>query len=97
MQNSRFHTRSILIATRDGNRLFSSPSEVPPHLRRPLEEALHNEWTTTIIIADQNGRDEALKRIQVLQSPPHPPFPYARHAALAGLGAFLLWALATLR
>jgi hypothetical protein len=97
MANSQFKTRSILIANRDGNRLYTSPDQIPADLRRPLEKALDHEWATTIIIADENGREEALKRLHTGHAPPQQAFPYAKHAALAGLGAFLAWVFLTLR
>lgn len=97
MAGSRFKTRSILIANRDGNRLYTSPDQVPAGLRRPLEKALDHEWATTIIIADENGREEALKRLQTGHIPTQEAFPYAKHAAIAGLGAFLAWVFLTLR
>jgi hypothetical protein len=97
MANAHFKTRSILIANRDGNRLYTSPGQIPPDLRRPLEQALEHEWATTIVIADENGREEALKRLHTGHVTPQQAFPYARHAALAGLGAFLTWVFLTLR
>lgn len=97
MATSQFKTRSILIANRDGNRLYTSPHQIPADLRRPLEKALDHEWATTIIIADENGREEALKRLHTGHAPPQQSFPYAKHAALAGLGAFLAWVFLTLR
>lgn len=98
MSEQRYRTCSILIATRRGQRVFASPRDVPEELRRPLEQALEGELTTTVLIADERGRAEALRRLRHAVEPVRQaPFPYARHAALAGLGAFLLWALATLR
>lgn len=98
MSGQRYRTCSILIATKHGRRVFASPAEVPEQLRRPLEQALEGELTTTILIADERGRAEALHRLRhALEPVRRAPFPYARHAALAGLGAFLVWVLATLR
>lgn len=98
MEEKRFRSRSILISTRHGQRVYGSPEEVPPELRRPLEKAIEGELTTTILIADERGRQEALRRLRhAVERQKRPAFPYARQAALAGLGAFLLWALATLR
>jgi hypothetical protein len=98
MEERRFRSRSILISTRQGQRVFGSADEVPPDLRRPLEKALEGELTTTILIADERGRQEALRRLRhIQQRPQEPAFPYARQAALAGIGALLLWLLATLR
>lgn len=98
MEEKRFRSRSILISTRQGQRVFGSADEVPPDLRRPLERALEGELATTILIADKRGRQEALRRWQHIQrQPQEPALPYARQAVLAGLGALLLWLLATLR
>jgi hypothetical protein len=98
VEQGRYRTRSILIATRAGRRVFASPEEIPSDLRRPLEKALEGELTTTILIADENGRAEALRRLREgLERRQKRSFPYAREAALAGVGAFLVWLLATLR
>ena len=98
MPETRFRTRAILIAAGRLRRVYSSPAEVPPDLRRPLEKALGGELTATIVIADERGRAEALERLRELPPPPpRPAFPYAREAVLAGLLFFFLWALATLR
>jgi len=98
MDEGRYHTRTVLIATRKGQRVYSSPDEVPDKLRRPLEKALGSELAATIVIADEKGRAEALRRVErASRAAPEPNFPYARQAAIAGLAAFLLWVLATLR
>ncbi|MCL4796838.1 MAG: hypothetical protein KJZ84_19895 [Bryobacteraceae bacterium] len=98
MGQKRFRTQSILIDTREGRRVFKSAAEIPPDWRRPLEKALDGELTATIIIADVNGRPEALKRVRdAVAGSRHSEFPYARQAVLAGLAAFLVWVFATLR
>jgi hypothetical protein len=98
MPEGRFRTRSVLIATGKGQRVFASPADVPADLRRPLEKALDSELAAAISIADEKGRAEALARLrQAAAPPPSPALPYARHAAIAGIAAFLLWVLATLR
>lgn len=98
MDQGRYQTQTVLIATRNGQHVYSSPDEVPDELRRPLEKALGSELAATIVIADEKGRAEALRRVErASAAAPKPDFPYARQAAIAGLVAFLLWVLATLR
>ncbi len=98
MEPARYRTKSFLIATREGSRVYPTAEEIPPDLRRPLEKALDSELTTTILIANEHGRAEALRRMRdVIINARQPEFPYARQAVLLGLLAFVVWTLATLR
>lgn len=98
MQNGRYRTRSILISTREGQKVYSDPAQVPAELRRPLERALESELATTIIIADEKGRREAAERLnRALTQSPRPSIPFAVHAGVAGIALFLLWLIATFR
>ena len=50
--------RSLMVVTgRDGQmRNFAALEEVPPELRRELDEALHGEFAASILLADEAGQ-----------------------------------------
>jgi len=57
--------RSTLVLTgRDGElRNFPSLEDVPPELRRELDEALHGELAASILLADEAGQKYLSNRV----------------------------------
>ena len=99
MEKGEVRLSSILVSGEEGLRLYRSFEEVPEAVRRRLQRALEGEGNTTLVIADKRGRLE-------LGDAPSEPAPEPRKRAgwkvaaeVAGAGvlAFLLWMLATLR
>jgi hypothetical protein len=58
--------RSTLVLTgRDGEmRNFASLEDVPPELRREMEEALHGELAASILLADEAGQNYLSGRVK---------------------------------
>jgi hypothetical protein len=61
-------TSTIFISTGDGTRVYRSVGEVPPKLRRRLEETTTGENSATILIADKRGREELVRALRGLPS-----------------------------
>ncbi|MBV9266754.1 MAG: hypothetical protein JO061_11350 [Acidobacteriaceae bacterium] len=63
---TRLTTRSstIFIATSDKTRVYHSLSDVPPDLRRRLQEYTRGVNSATILIADKRGREELVRALQ---------------------------------
>ncbi len=59
---------TIFIATRTKTRVYRSVDEVPPRLRKRLEETTNGINSVTILIADRRGREEIMRAIQTLPS-----------------------------
>src|ERR1700761_2303654 len=57
-------TSTIFIATGDKTRVFRTISEVPPRLRRQLQETTQGMNSATILIADKRGREELVRALQ---------------------------------
>ena|ERR1700761_1989090 len=57
-------TSTIFIATGDKTRVFRTISEVPPNLRRQLQETTQGMNSATILIADRRGREELVRALQ---------------------------------
>ena len=55
---------TIFIAAGDGIQVFHSVSEVPPRLRRRLQETTQGNNSATILIADRQGREELVRALQ---------------------------------
>ena len=55
---------TIFIATDDKTRVFRSIAEIPPHLRRRLQDSTQGLNSATILIADKRGREELVRAIQ---------------------------------
>jgi len=91
-------TSTVIVAAGDGTSVFRSVDEVPPELRRRLVKATSSPEAVTILIADENGRKEILRSLQVEPGAParskdrwewrH----WAEMALVAGIG-ICLWAL----
>lgn len=61
-------TSTIFIATEEQTRVYRSVGEVPPKLRRRLEETTTGANSATILIADKRGREELVRALQGLPS-----------------------------
>ncbi len=57
-------TSTIYIATADETHIYRSVGEVPPPLRRRLEETTTGSNSATILIADKRGRAELVRALQ---------------------------------
>lgn len=55
---------TIFIATGNTTQIFHSLSDVPPVLRRKLQESTHGLNSATILIADKRGREELVRALQ---------------------------------
>lgn len=61
-------TSTIFIAKRGRTQVFRSVNEVPPKLRKELEESTNGFNSATILIADRRGRAEIIKALNGLPS-----------------------------
>ena len=68
MQRVTVKTSTIFIAKGDRTQVFHSVSEVPPRLRKELEESTNSFNSATILIADRRGREEILRALNGLPS-----------------------------
>jgi hypothetical protein len=59
---------TIFISTGDKIRVFRSMGEVPPGLRKKLEQSTNGINARTILIADRKGREEMVRAIRGLPS-----------------------------
>ena len=55
---------TIFIATGMGTQVFRSVDEIPPSLRRKLQESTRGLNSATILIADKRGREELVRALQ---------------------------------
>lgn len=55
---------TIFIATAEDTRVYRSVSEVPPALRRKLQQSTNSINSATILIADKRGREELVRALQ---------------------------------
>ena len=55
---------TIFIADAKGIQVFNSVSEMPPPLRRKLQESTRSTNSATILIADRQGREELVRALQ---------------------------------
>ena len=58
MQRVTVKTSTIFIAKGGKTQVYRSVSEVPPRLRKELEESTNSFNSATILIADRRGREE---------------------------------------
>jgi hypothetical protein len=64
-------TSAVLIAAGGGCQLYKSVSEVPPNLRRTLQESTNSRNSATILIADRRGKEEIAKALErISETPP---------------------------
>src|ERR1700690_3318058 len=61
-------TSTIFIAKGGRTRVYRSVSEVPPQLRKELEESTNSFNSATILIADRRGREEIIKTLNGIPS-----------------------------
>src|SRR5258708_724387 len=59
---------TIFIAIGDKTQIFRSVNDVPPRLRKKLEQSTNGINSATILIADRRGRDEIVRAIRGLPS-----------------------------
>ena len=68
MQKVTIKTSTIFIAKSGKTQVFRSVSEVPPGLRKELEESTNSFNSATILIADRRGREEIVRALNGLPS-----------------------------
>jgi hypothetical protein len=68
MQRVTVKTSTIYIAKGGKTQVYRSVSEVPPRLRKELEESTNSFNSATILIADRRGREEILRALNGLPS-----------------------------
>jgi hypothetical protein len=61
-------TSTIFIAKSGKTQVFRSVNEVPPRLRKQLEESTNSFNSATILIADRRGREEIVRALNGLPS-----------------------------
>jgi hypothetical protein len=97
-------TSTIFIGVGDETKVFRSVDDIPPLLRRKLQESTGGLNAATILIADRKGREEIVKALQGLPSgleprPKRPARPPVRRmdwkswaeVLLPGLVGLLIW------
>src|SRR5580692_8406485 len=68
MQRVTVKTSTIFIAKSGKTQVYRSVSEVPPRLRKQLEESTNSFNSATILIADRRGREEIVRALNGLPS-----------------------------
>jgi hypothetical protein len=61
-------TSTIFIAKGGRTQVFHSVNEVPPRLRKELEESTNSFNSATILIADRRGREEIVRALNGMPS-----------------------------
>ena len=68
MERLTVKTSTILVSVGDETLVYRSLHDVPPPLRKKLEESTSGINAATILIADQKGREEIVRAIRGLPS-----------------------------
>jgi hypothetical protein len=68
MNKMTVKTSTIFIAKGDKTRVYHSMNEVPPKLRKELDESTNSFNSATILIADRRGREEIVRALNGLPS-----------------------------
>jgi hypothetical protein len=68
MEKLTAKSSTIFIATGEETRVYRSVRDIPPALRRRLEESTNGTNSATILIADKRGREELVRVLQGLPS-----------------------------
>jgi hypothetical protein len=68
METVTIKSSTIFISVGKKTRIYRSFNDVPPVLRKRLEESTSGINSATILIADRNGREELVRSIQGLPS-----------------------------
>src|SRR5207245_4618790 len=68
MKKVTVKTSTMFIAKSGRTQVYRSVSEVPPRLRKQLEESTNSFNSATILIADRRGREEIVRALNGLPS-----------------------------
>src|SRR5918912_3939178 len=68
MERLTVKTSTIFISVGSKTKVYRSVDDVPPKLRRKLQESTTGINAATILIADRKGREEIVKALQGLPS-----------------------------
>jgi len=68
MERLTTKSSTVFIATAESTRVYRSVRDVPPALRRRLEESTGGANSATILIADRRGKEELVRALQGLPS-----------------------------
>ncbi len=68
METVTVKSSTIFISTGKRTKIYRSVADVPPMLRKRLEQSTSGINSATILIADRNGREELVRSIQGLPS-----------------------------
>ncbi len=63
MERATLRTSTILVSTSERTEWFDSKAEIPPSLRKQLEDSLNSPNSFTFLLADKNGRQELLNAL----------------------------------
>jgi hypothetical protein len=66
MQRLTVKTSTIMVSKGNRTHIYHSVREVPPTLRRELEESTNSFNSATILIADRRGKEEIMKALNGL-------------------------------
>ena len=64
MERLTVKSSTIFISVGDKTRIYRSVEEVPPRLRKKLQESTNGINAATILIADRKGREEIVRALQ---------------------------------